>query len=452
MSNHKSTVAAFNSQAQAASFQGRAAAILSVLSLGLGQLYNRQWIKGLILLCIEAVAVIYFKNNLVRGIWGIVTLGELPRHLDKTTGKFVDGDHSIFLMIQGLITILVLVVIIVIYVLNIRDAYRIGKQREAGIVPNNIVGSFKYILDKKFAEVFLTLPGLGILFFTIMPIIFGMMIAFTNYSSPDHIPPAKLVDWVGFDTFKDLVTLKTWSHTFYGVLTWTIVWAVFSTVTTFFGGFLVALIIQQKEIRFKAMWRTILIIPYAIPQLISLLVMRNLFNGQFGPINQYLAYFGLGKIPWLSDPFWAKVTVIVVNMWVGIPVSMLLIMGVLVTIPRDFYEAAEVDGASVFQKFRIITFPMVMFTCAPILITQFAGNINNFNAIFLLTGGAPVKGDYQYAGATDLLVTWLYNLTLSQSRYNMASALGIIIFVMIAVFSIYNYRRTRSFKEEDMIQ
>ncbi|MBD0380089.1 carbohydrate ABC transporter permease [Paenibacillus sedimenti] len=452
MSNHKGAVTALNGQAQRVSSHGKVAAILSVLSLGLGQLYNRQFIKGLILLCIEAVAIIYFKSNLIRGIWGIVTLGETPRHLNKATGKFVDGDHSIFLMIQGLITILVLIVIIAIYVMNIRDAYRIGKEREAGKVPNNIVGSFKYILDKKFAEVFLTLPGLGILFFTIMPIIFGMMIAFTNYSSPDHIPPAKLVDWVGFDTFKDLITLKTWSHTFYGVLTWTIVWAVLSTISTFFGGFLVALIIQQKEIRFKSLWRTMLIIPYAIPQLISLLVMRNLFNGQFGPINQYLSYFGLGKVPWLSDPFWAKVTVIVVNMWVGIPVSMLLIMGVLVTIPRDFYEAAEVDGASVFQKFRIITFPMVMFTCAPILITQFAGNINNFNAIFLLTGGAPVKGDYQYAGATDLLVTWLYNLTLSQSRYNMASALGIIIFVMIAAFSIYNYRRTRSFKEEDMIQ
>ncbi|MNP18375.1 Maltose transport system permease protein MalF [compost metagenome] len=177
-----------------------------------------------------------------------------------------------------------------------------------------------------------------------------------------------------------------------------------------------------------------------------------MFNGQFGPINQYLGYFGLNGLPWLTDPFWAKATVIVVNMWVGIPVSMILIMGVLTTIPRDMYEAAEVDGASNYQKFRIVTLPMILFSTAPTLIAQFAGNINNFNAIYLLTSGNPVVGDYQYAGATDLLVTWLYKLTLDQNKYNMASAVGIIIFLIIASFSIYNYRRTKSFKEEDMIQ
>lgn len=239
---------------------------------------------------------------------------------------------------------------------------------------------------------------------------------------------------------------------FFGVLTWTIIWAVLATVTTYFGGVLVALLIQQKGIRFKGVWRVILIIPYAIPQLISLLVMRNMFNGQFGPINQYLRYFGLEGLPWLTDPVWAKVTVIIVNMWVGIPVSMLLVMSVLTTIPKDLYEAADVDGATGFQKFKIITLPMILFSTAPVLITQFAGNINNFNLIFLLTNGNPVVGDYQYAGATDLLVTWLYKLTLDQQRYSMASAIGIIIFMIIATFSIYNYRRTRSFKEEDMIQ
>lgn len=163
--------------------------------------------------------------------------------------------------------------------------------------------------------------------------------------------------------------------------------------------------------------------------------MRNLFNGQFGPINQYLGYFGLGGLPWLTDPFWAKVTVIIVNMWVGIPVSMLLIMGVLTTIPRDMYEAAEVDGATNYQKFRIVTLPMILFSTAPTLIMQFAGNINNFNAIYLLTGGSPVKGDYQYAGSTDLLVTWLYKLTLDQNKNNMASAIGIILFIIVAGFS-----------------
>lgn len=426
------------------------ATILSILAMGLGQLYNRQFIKGIIFLLFEVVSGYYFINNLGRTFWGIFTLGEVPRRLIK--GKWVDGDDSIVILVTSLITLIFLAIFIIAYVMNVKDARNVGADRDQGKKVKNFRESVRYVLDYKFAQAFLTIPAIGILFFTVMPIIFMVMLAFTNYSAPKHIPPAMLVDWVGFDTFKNLVALKTWSHTFYGVLTWTIIWAVLSTVTTYFGGMLVALLINQKGIKFKGLWRTILILPYAIPQMISLLVMRNMFNGQFGPINQYLQYFGLDGLPWLTDPFWAKVTVIVVNMWVGIPVSMLLIMGVLTTIPKDLYEAAEVDGATGFQKFRIITLPMILFTTAPILITQFAGNINNFNAIFLLTNGNPVNGDYQYAGSTDLLVTWLYKLTLDQRKYNMASAVGIIIFLIIASLSIYSYRRTKSFKEEDMIQ
>jgi len=426
------------------------ATILSIISMGLGQIYNRQFIKGIMFLLVEAWAVFYFSGNLGRALWGIVTLGDAPRMLVK--GKWIDGDHSIFILVQSLITLLFFALFIIVYVMNIRDAYKTACRREEGKTPNTFGQSVRYVLDYKFAQSFLTLPVIGVLFFTIMPIMFMIMLAFTNYSAPNHIPPAKLVDWVGFQTFRDLLTLKTWSHTFFGVLTWTIIWAVLSTVTTYLGGLLVALLINQQGIKFKGLWRTILVIPYAIPQLISLLVMRNMFNGQFGPINQYLGYFGLGGLPWLTDPFWAKVTVIVVNMWVGIPVSMILIMGILTTIPKDMYEAAEIDGASGYQKFKIITLPMVLFSTAPTLIMQFAGNINNFNAIYLLTNGNPVVGDYQYAGATDLLVTWLYKLTLDQNKYNMASAVGIIIFLIVASFSIYNYRRTKSFKEEDMIQ
>ncbi|OAB45655.1 carbohydrate ABC transporter permease [Paenibacillus antarcticus] len=426
------------------------ATLLSIISMGLGQIYNRQFIKGIIFLLIEISGIIYFGSNLYRSVWGVVTLGETIRN--TTVKPPIVGDNSIIILIQSLITLLFLALFIILYIMNIRDARQTAVRREDGVQPNNFRQTIRYTLDYKFAQAFLTLPAIGILFFTILPIIFMIMLAFTNYSSPNHIPPARLVDWVGFNTFKELLTLKTWSHTFFGVLIWTIIWAVLSTVTTYFGGLLVALLINQQGIRFKGLWRTLLIIPYAIPQLISLLVMRNMFNGQFGPINQYLGYFGLGGLPWLTDPMWAKVTVIIVNMWVGIPVSMILIMGVLTTIPRDMYEAAEVDGASGYQKFRIVTLPMVLFSTAPILIMQFAGNINNFNAIFLLTSGNPVVGDYQYAGATDLLVTWLYKLTLDQNKYNMASAIGIIIFLIIASFSIYNYRRTKSFKEEDMIQ
>lgn len=433
---------------------GKTAAVLSVLGMGLGQIYNRQYTKGLILLLLEASALFYFVRNLGHGLWGLITLGEKEQGMQKV-GKLtqlVPGDHSIFLLIEGLIVLLAFIVFLAVYILNVKDAYRVGVARENGRKPNNIAQTIENIKETKFAQALLALPLLGVLFLTVMPILFMILLAFTNYSFPDHVPPAKLVDWVGFGTFKDLLLLKSWSKTLLGVLGWTIVWAVVATVTTYFGGLLVALLLQQPFVRLKGLWRTIFILPYAIPQIVSLLVMRNMFNGEFGPINQYLAYFGLEKLPWLSDPFWAKVTLIIVNMWIGIPVSMLLILGVLTTINKDLYEAAEMDGASPFAKFKAITLPMVLFSTAPILITQFAGNINNFNVIFLLTGGGPINENYQYAGSTDLLVTWLYKLTLDRSLFNMASAVGIIIFIIIASFSIYNYRRSRSYREEDMIQ
>ncbi|MCR2807034.1 carbohydrate ABC transporter permease [Paenibacillus soyae] len=430
------------------------AAILSVLYMGLGQLYNRQFVKGLFLMAVNAAALFYFIPNLGKAIWGVVTLGTKTQGFEivnKVTVR-VEGDHSIYLLISGLITLFVFAIYLVIYIMNIRDAYRTGALRDKGEQPADFKKSWAHLTGRNFPYLMLAIPAIGVLFLTIMPIIFMVMLAFTNYASPNHIPPKALVDWVGFETFANLLTLKTWSRTFFSVFTWTIIWAVIATATTYFGGILVALLVESKGVRFKKLWRTIFILPYAIPQLISLLVMRNLFNGQFGPINQYLSYFGLGKLPWLTDPIWAKVTVIIVNMWVGIPVSMVLIMGILTAIPKDMYEAADVDGATGFQKFKIITLPFILFSTGPVLIMQFAGNINNFNVIFLLTNGDPVNGKYQFAGSTDLLVTWLYKLTLNNSQFNMSSAIGIIIFLIVASLSIWSYRRSKAYKEEDMIQ
>jgi arabinogalactan oligomer/maltooligosaccharide transport system permease protein len=427
--------------------------VLSILFMGLGQLYNRQLLKGFVLLTVGAVGWYFLASYLAESLRGLITLGETPSGMVKVgrITKLVAGDHSVFLMIEGLISLVIVGLFLFFYIINIKDAYATGKLREFGAEVPNFRQTLRNIHENHFPLIILFLPIVFTIFLTVLPLVFSIMLAFTNYADP-VLPPAKLLDWVGFDTFTSLVTLSTWSRTFTGVLTWTIIWAVIATVTTYFGGILVALLIEQPRVRFKKFWRTVLIIPFAIPNLVSLLVMRNLFNGQFGPINQYLKMFGLSGLPWLTDPFWAKVTVIMVNMWIGIPVSMILVSGVLTTIPRDLYEAAQVDGANPFQRFRNITLPFILFATAPILIMQFAGNINNFNVIFLLTNGDPVNPNYQYAGSTDLLVTWLYKLTLNYQQYSFASALGIIIFILIASFSIYNFRRTRSYREEDMIQ
>ncbi|MFD2673555.1 carbohydrate ABC transporter permease [Marinicrinis sediminis] len=428
------------------------AAVLSMIYMGLGQLYNRQFFKGSVLMLFYTFALAMIWTYAPRGLWGLVTLGEQADRLEKVDGLMVNvrGDHSIFLMVQGIIILLFIGLALTMLIANIRDAYRVGSQREKGEHVNTFRQTLYHLMEEKFPYFALSLPLILVVFFTVMPVLFMILLAFTNFSFPKYLPPAKLVDWTGFKSFLDMFRIQAWSSTFFGVTLWTITWTICATLTTFVAGFGVALLVQMKKIRFKGFWRTLYIIPYAIPQFISLLIMRNMFNGQFGPINNYLQYFGLGKVPWLTDPFWAKFTVIMVNIWIGFPITMLMIIGLLSTIPEDLYEAAQIDGASRFQQFKAITFPSIMFAFGPLLVMAFAGNINNFNLIFLLTNGGPANSDYQLAGHTDILITWLYSLTLTNGKYNYASVVGLFIFVIIASLSIWNLRRTRAFREEDM--
>jgi arabinogalactan oligomer/maltooligosaccharide transport system permease protein len=426
---------------------------LSILFMGFGQWYNRQLLKGFLLLAFGLAGLQFIVTQLIPRIAGLITLGDTPRTIVKSGDVYqaVEGDHSVFMMVEGLISLLGVLFIVFVYMLSVRDAYKVAQQREQGFKPHTFAQTLQHMRHRHFPYLILFIPAVCVVLLNVMPLMFSILIAFTNYAAP-VLPPANLLDWVGFNIFKNLVTLKTWSRTFYGVLTWTIIWAILATATTYVAGTLVAVLIGQKDVKLKKFWRTILIIPFAIPNLVSLLVFRNLLNSEFGPINQYLRWFGLEGLPWLTDPFWAKVTVLAVNLWLGMPLIMVLVSGVLTTIPRDLYESAEVDGARAWDKFRHITLPLVMFSTAPVFIMQFAANINNFNVIFMLTDGNPLVSNYQYAGATDLLVTWLYKLTLTNRQYNFASVIGIIIFVLIASISIYNYRKTQSYKEDDIIQ
>lgn len=429
------------------------ATALSVIFMGLGQLFNGQRLKGLFFLGIGVGGVRWIIHNLGEQVTGLFTLGDTPRKMVKVGKTFtmVKGDHSIFMMINGLTALIFVLLLAALYAINIRDAWSTARDADKGIPPRSFLEGLKLAGERRFPHIILTLPVTAAILLTVLPIVFSVLIAFTNYAAP-NLPPANLVNWVGFDTFKQLVSLKKWSGTFTSVALWTIVWAVLSTLSTYFVGVIAAVLIHQKGVRFKKFWRTAMIVPFALPSLVSLLVFRNLFNAEFGPINQYLQMMGLGAIPWLNDLEWARFTVIMVNLWLGFPLIMILVSGVLTTIPKDLYEAAEVDGATRFYTFRRITLPMLLFATAPILIMQFASNFNNFNVIFLLTGGNPVMPDLVYAGGTDLLVTWIYKLTLNNNQFNIASVLSILIFFVIASISIISYRSTRSFKEEDLIQ
>ena len=280
-------------------------------------------------------------------------------------------------------------------------------------------------------------------------------IAFTNYDA-QHQPPSNLFGWVGLENFKNLLSIggSGFGSTFFTVLGWTLVWAFFATFLNYFLGMGVAILINKKGIRFKKLWRTILVMTIAIPQFVSLLYVYKLFAND-GLVNAYLLKWGLidSYIPFWSNVAIARVLIIVINLWVGIPPTMLMATGILMNIPEDLYESARIDGANAFQMFRSITLPYMLFVTGPYLLTAFTGNLNNFNVIFLLTQGNPLSMDLAGgAGYTDLLITWLYKLTVNDTNYRMAAVIGIMVFAVTAVISLVVYRLLPSVRDEEGFQ
>jgi len=280
-----------------------------------------------------------------------------------------------------------------------------------------------------------------------------ILIAFTNFDR-NHQPPGNLFTWVGFENFTAVLwndPLK--SKTFVDLLIWTLVWAVLATVLNYIFGMILALMINKKGIKIKKFWRTIFVITIAVPQFVSLLLMSQLL-ADLGTLNVILREFGFIEtfLPFLSDPNWAKATVIIVNLWVGVPYTMLITSGILMNIPTDLYESAKIDGANAWVQFWKITLPYMLFVTGPYLITQFIGNINNFNVIYLLTRGGPLSLEYFQAGKTDLLVTWLYKLTVNEQNYSFASTIGIFIFMISAFFSLIVFNKTASTQKEEDFQ
>ena len=430
--------------------EGDVATKLSFVVMGAANLANKQYLKGLIFLFSQIAFFYWLIRNGLRALSMLATLGTQSQGLvfDERLGIEVlqEGDNSMLLLLFGIAAIVICLLLVGLYVINLKSARNIHELKKAGKKIPSTMDDLASLLNERFHATLMTIPLLGVLLFTVLPLLYMISIAFTNYDHT-HLPPKNLFTWVGFVNFGNVIS-GNMADTFFPVLGWTLIWATLATVTCFFFGILLALLINTKGLKFKGVWRTIFVTTMAVPQFISLLVMRNLLNGA-GPINATLLNLGLidSAIPFLTDPIWAKITVIVVNMWIGIPATMLVSTGIIQNLPTDQIEAARIDGANKLQIFRNITFPQILFVMMPALIQQFIGNINNFNVIFLLTGGGPSNSDFYGAGSTDLLVTWLYNLTVNTMDYNLASVIGILIFILSAVFSLLAYTRTNSFKE-----
>ncbi|MFD2655046.1 carbohydrate ABC transporter permease [Gracilibacillus thailandensis] len=416
------------------------ATILSLIFAGLGQLYNKRFLKGLILILLEVSFIITCADFINLGLWGIRTLGTMP-----------GVDHSIFLLVYGLISLILIVFAIIFYVLNVKDARKQAKLIAQGWKAPSIRESIKIAYDKSFVYL-LTIPGFVLLIFSVLlPLLFAVSLAFTNYDLYNS-PPKNLLDWVGFENFGKLITAPLWKDTFVSVFAWTIMWTLVATTFQIVLGLFLALLANDSRIKFKKVIRTILILPWAVPGFVSILIFAAMFNNEFGTINRdiIIPLFGGEGIPWLSDPFYTRIVLILIQTWLGYPFVFALFSGVLQSVSKDWYEAAEVDGATRWQKFKNITLPHVLFATAPLLIIQYTTNFNNFNVIYLFNEGGPaVQG--QNAGGTDILISWVYKLTFETNNYSMAAAISLIIGILISIFAILQFRRTSSFKQEGKI-
>jgi len=428
---------------------------LSFLIMGFGCIRRGRIARGLFFLALQIAFWIFFFS------FGIVYIGQLSTLGTRTAGEiwneelgifeYTPGDNSMLILLYGVVSILILLLHTLMWASSIRTCYETERIARGGGRLPHLRDEITALAGESFHKTLLFLPTLAVLIFTVLPLIFMILIAFTNYDR-FHMPPGNLFTWVGLENFRAIFGLgdnALLGRTFRSILLWTLVWAFFATVTNYLLGMVLALMISRRGIRFKRVFRTIFVTTIAIPQFVSLMFMRNLLADN-GLVNVFLTQMGWISEPirFLTDGTIAKFTVIAVNMWIGIPYSMLITTGILLNIPADLYEAARIDGASPLMQFRKITLPYVLFITAPYLITQFVGNINNFNVIWLLSGGGPMTGDFYQGGRTDLLITWLYRITTGEQNYRLASVIGIITFAVCAAFSLIVYSRTAAAGEE----
>lgn len=431
----------------------------SYVVMGFGNIVKGQVLKGFMFLALQVAYILYMVNFGWGYLEEVFTLGINHRQISESidTGGRLDmslisnSSYSMVILLYSLVTIALSVGIIAIYLASTKSAYKLEQTVKQGKKPQSFVTEVKELLDSKYHCTLLTFPSFLVACFTVLPLVFMILLAFTNFDS-SHQYPGSAFQWVGLENFADIFggSAKK-AYTFATLTGWTLIWAFFATFSNYILGMIFALMINKKGIKFKAFYRTLFVLSVAVPQFVTLLLMRQMLNKQ-GIINEALLNYGWISefIPFLTDGLTAKITVIVVNMWVGIPYTILITSGILMNIPEELYESARIDGASPAVTFFKITLPYMLFVTTPYLITQFIGNINNFNVIYLLTAGGPTNDMSLYnAGQTDLLVTWLFNLSINRNDYNLAAAVGILVFVVCATVSLITYNSSKSVKNEE---
>lgn len=426
--------------------QPRKALLLSLIP-GLGQIYNKQKVKGAIFLGVTILFLIYFFAIAAPELGNLFTLGEVP-------GR----DNSLFMLIRGAFHFILVIVYFIFYALNLKDAYTIAKRWNNDYpVPTTFKDMLKGIYANGFPYLLIIPSYIAMTFAIIFPVLVTLLIAFTNYDF-QHLPPTKLLDWVGVTNFTNIWRLSTFRSAFGAVLGWTIIWALTASTVQIVIGIFTAIIANQPFIKGKRIFGVIFLLPWAVPAFITILTFSNMFNDSIGAINtqvipllgKLLPFLNGHLIPWKTDPTWTKIALIMMQGWLGFPYIYVLTLGILQSIPNDLYEAAYIDGANAWQKFRNITFPMILAVAAPTLISQYTFNFNNFSIMYLFNDGGPgtVGGG---AGSTDILISWIYRLTTGAApQYSMAAAVTLIISLIVISISMIAFKKLHAFDMEDV--
>ena len=456
--------------------KGNWAVKLSFIIFGCGNFYYGQIMRGLLFLLFEIVFIGYtfvlptgglYWINKVQWFQRAATVGtvqgEMKYNPVTDTYGWVAGDDSVRVLLYGLLSVFFIIAFCVVWRMQVKQCRINMEISEKGRKIKGTKDDLRSLIDEQFHKTLLTPSLIGILAFTVLPIIYMIIIAFTNYDAA-HDGHANLFSWVGFDNFNEMTNFGEGGLglALGEMVGWTLIWAFFATFTNYFMGMFVAIIINKKGIRFKKLWRTILVMTIAIPQFVSLMYVSKMF-ARTGFLGSFLETANLlpevmlqqNQFSLWSNPVSSKILLVVLNLWVGVPYMMLSATGILMNIPADLYESSRVDGATSVQQFMKITLPYMLFVTGPSLLTSFVGNLNSFNVIYLLSGGGPANTEIGTVGGvqpghTDLLITFLFKVTTgSDTKYYLASVIGIFVFLIVAMLSLVVYNVMPATKNEE---
>lgn len=415
---------------------------LTILIPGLGQGLNKQYMKMLLFLLgsafIYLIAIPYalgYGNYQGQGIAGLINLAEGGLRIHK----------SIIFMIEGIVAVFLSIIALAIFVISFIDVNKVEKNAIKGIRPSTWKETKIAISEDGFPYV-VSLPALLIIIFIVLvPIMTTFLLSFTNMD-PQH---QSKFTWIGLSNYKMILTGQGLAgRVFWLILGWTLVWTLVATTLAILIGFILALLVNNERIKAKRFFRTIYLLPWAVPAFITIMFF-SIMVAPGGVLTEILNDLTGLRIEIKNNPTLTRIALILMQGWLGSSYIFILTTGVLQAIPGDLYEAADMDGATAWDKVRRITVPLVLFQTAPLLVTQYTFNFNNFSAIFLFNGGGPFN-PIKYgnlAGSSDILISYIYKLTMDNQYQAIGAAITMFISIGLMLFTFIGFRNSKQFKE-----